>query len=1282
MKGYTNNHILLILLVISAVLPRLNAQEIQSQVSRHEIRLEWDPVRQIVHADGTSKNLLRFDGSVLSAETGLLPVFSGNFNFPGRCDSLTDLRIENQIWKKITSDSQFLSAGDHPPGTLQVHYETAFSGNIPHILITILPLRKNQTDGSVEKLTSFTIVFRTVKSQKGLKSALSYASNSVLSTGRWYKMATPVAGVYRITYNDLKSIGIDPSTIDPRNLRIYGNGGGMLPEANATARPDDLVENAIVVEGELDGRFDPGDYILFYGDSPDRWIYSATDKVYRFQKNVYSDRAYYFLTPDLGAGKRISSESSTSKPATFVADRFDDHAAYEKEEVNLIKSGRQWWDKQYFDLTTTRNYPFTFPDIDAASPVTLYSHLAARSTTGTTSFTISAQGQVLKNVDISGISGSYDSDFAKEVYTTATFNSSSPSIDIKLSYNKSSSSSIGYLDFIQLNAKRLLKMNGNQMLFRASGGVQQGGVTEYRLTTQGQNLIIWDITSKTDNRQINPDKSSNLLTFTLETDLLRQFCVFDGQGYYTPEFSGVVENQDLHAIATPEYLIISHPSFLTQATRLAQFHEETSGLKTFITTPATIYNEFSSGSQDVTAIRDFIRMLYNRTEPGKGLRYVLMFGDASYDYKNRTQNNTNFVPSYQSAASLSPTDSFVSDDYFALMDANEGQSANGEIDLGVGRFPVFTIEQAKEAVDKVIHYCSNTEEVKNDWRNIVAFVADDQNEGGNLFLEDSEDLALVIEKNYPWYNVDKIYSDAYTMLSTPGGGRYPEVNETINKRVEKGALMINYVGHGGELGWGHERILEVADIKSWTNFDRMPIFVTATCEFSRFDDPERVSAGEWVLLNPKGGGPAMFTTSRLTYAGTNKSLLVNFYNQAFKKTNGQYLKLGDLLVASKRKMGSSPNIHSFVLLGDPAMQMAYPDLKIKTTSITSTNSSAVPDTLQALAEVTISGEIQSYDNQKVTDFNGTIFPTVFDKASENWTKANQNEGPPVQFFLRKNAIYKGKVAVTNGEFSFSFIVPKDISFQVGNGKISYYARSTETDASGTDVVKVGGYNNAASPDNQGPDLSLFINSRSFRQGGITHQNPVLIADVTDTSGINTVGNGIGHDITAILDNKTTTPYILNDYYVSDLNTFKSGSISYPFFNLAEGKHSITVKVWDVYNNSTTKTIEFEVANSSSFALDRLYNYPNPMTTQTTFAWESNQTDRPVEAEIAIYNLQGTIVRILRDSYNAPDTRRNTLTWDGTRDGGGKVSAGLYIYRLKLTPDNGTPKYLSAKLVVL
>ncbi len=1283
------NHKILHCLLITAITIILLAAGIargSTEISSGPYNLKWKPIRSQQDTSTYYPNILTFEGSLLDEKFGLLPVFSCYVAPPATGDTIVSITITDPVYLTI-GDTSMLPLRDVELIRKEVaiwNEQVSYSDEVSY-RISVMPVRRDSSTGMLQALISFgiSVKFEAADRPDNGSGLPRYASSSVLATGSWYKFSVTNSGIFRIGYEDLRSAGIDPATIDPRFIRLYGNGGGMLPESNAKSRVDDLLENSIYVYGEEDGRFDPGDYILFYGQSPDTWTFTKTDQLFHHAKNAYSDYTYYFLNFDQGLGKRIGTESSVSDPATLTATTFNDYAFYEKDDKNLAKTGREWWDQQYFDITTVRNYAFSFPNIDGAQKVTLTCNLAARSTVGSSAFTIAAQGNSLLTVTIPSTSGTFDDDFAKQVTSSASFLTANPAIDIRLSYLKSSSSSVGYLNYIEVNAIRNLIMNGSQMSFRSATATSQGAVTEFVVSSNGQNLRFWDVTSIDNIRELNAVKTGNDYVFRVATGTLREFIAYDGSSFAAPSFTGKVENQNLHATQSVDYIIVTHPLFLDEAERLAQFHREQSQFSVLVTTPEKIYNEFSSGAQDITAIRDFVRMMYNKAEPGKEPAYLLLFGDASYDYKDRIQNNTNFVPSYASVESFNPVSSFVADDYFGKLKENEGQSAAGNMVIGIGRFPVATLAEARSAVDKVIHYSTNAQAVMSDWRNVITFVADDQNEGNNMFIEDSEDIAKGIENQYKSYNVDKIYSDAYTMVSTPGGARYPEVNEVINKRVEKGCLIMNYIGHGGEVGWAHERILEVPDIKAWRNFNNMPVFVTATCEFSRFDDPERTSAGEWVFLNSNGGGISLFTTTRLTFAYTNKTLLDRFYQYLFVKYQGKYPRMGDLIREAKDSLGSAPNIHSFVLLGDPAMKIAYPDLNVVTTSINTRENNSAPDTLKALSVITIQGEVRDASGSRQDDFSGTIFPTVYDKPSEIWTKANYGYDDPVRFFLRKNPVYKGKVEVADGRFSFSFIVPKDIALQYGIGKISYYARSAETDASGFDEnIQVGGYNNEAPVDDQGPELSLFINDFHFVSGGITNSKPTLIAVMSDSSGINTVGNGIGHDITAILDNKTTTPMILNDYYVSDLNTFKSGVIQYPLSQLEDGLHTITVKVWDVYNNSTESAIDFLVVSSAEFAFQHLINYPNPMRDQTTFCWETNQVNQTLEVEIRIFSLWGDLVKVISQTIESQGYRNVSIHWDGTQDSGRKISTGTYIYQVRLKIPDGTIKSQSSKLVVI
>lgn len=1149
-----------------------------------------------------------------------------------------------------------------------------FTKKVSSSEITFFPFRKNPETGVPEKLVTFVLTYTTGPVPESLlKGSATFADHSVLANGTWYKYSVTGNGIYKLTYEDLRNASVTQGAIDPRNIRIYSNGGGMVPEANNAPRYDDLKEQAIQVVGEEDGSFDPGDYILFYGESQDRWNYNPADQLFHHIKNVYSNKTFYFLTYDNGPGKRIQADPGTTQSPTSVITRFNDYAFYEQNTLNLILSGREWYDQEYFDVVTSRDYSFQFPDIDPGSPVVVTAVVAARSTNGSSSFTLSANGAALKGIGIPAVSPDFLATFAKEKSGTASFTADGPDVTITLTYNRPDISSIGYLNYLELNVMRQLKLNGAQMNFRSVQSAGPGNSAEFQLTTGTQPVTVWDVTSMGDASLINTTASSGIATFRVSTESLREFIAFDGTSFLSPEFVGRIDNQNLHGAEPADYVIVTHSSFLPDAERLAQFHQDHDGFTTLVTTVDKVYNEFSSGAQDISAIRDFMRMLYTRAPAGQEPKYLLLFGDASYDYLDRIANNSNFIPAYESPESLDPIETYVTDDFFVLLDPTEGSGTGGTLDMGVGRIPVQTSDEARIAVDKILHYTINSDSVKNDWRNVLCFVADD--EDGDLHMQQVEDLTSSIHANYPVYNIDKIYIDAYTQISTPGGQRAPDVNEAINKRVDKGALIVSYTGHGGEVGWGHERFLEVADIDSWKNYSNMPVFVTATCEFTRYDDPARSSAGELVFLNPTGGGIALFTTTRPTFAGSNFSLASNFFNAAFEKVDGHYLRMGDLIVLSKNLTGASANTRKFVLLGDPALKMSYPEYNVVTTSMTS-------DTLKALSQINIAGEVRDDAGQTLTNFNGELFTIVFDKPTQVQTFGD-NGNPPLTFELQKNQIYKGKVDVAEGAFSFSFIVPKDIAYSYGNGKISYYARSPESDANGyDDNIVVGGYDNSAFTDDQGPDIRLYMNDEKFVNGGITDENPRLLAYIQDASGINTVGNGIGHDITLVLDEETQNPMILNDYYVSDLNTFKSGVIGYPLSGLSPGRHHVTLKVWDVYNNSSSSTLSFLVITGATPHMTSLYNYPNPFRASTTFTFESNLTDTELDAVLQIYDMYGALVRSIKKNLYITGYRTEPLVWDATDDSGSRVRSGVYVYHMFGTTPAGGSIDATSKLIVV
>lgn len=1271
-------------------------------------------------SDTGEKQTLCFQNARYSEEFPGIPFFK--IKIPLKNDEqIRDAGISDISYVALTPTEEIIvntipHVRDKIPAEINTKTEKEISKKSLTEVISFLPLRKNAATGKIEKVIKANLNYEIYSAPAKNNSAHSYAQNSVLAIGTWYKLKVKNNGIYKITYYDLVQHGIDASSIDPKNIRIYGNGGEMLAESNAEPDYDDLMENAIYVEGESDGYFDQGDYILFYGKSPVKWTFDTTRKIFIHSINYYSDESCYFLTYDKGPGKRIQSQNSSSLPATNIITKFNDYDYHEKDSVNLLKSGKEWYGEYFDDITGSYNFNYTFPDIDIHSRAIIRANIAARNLTPAqpTQFNIFADGNTF-TLNVPAIPGQYTADYARFAEDTMGFFPIDSNVNITIS--KITTGSIGWLNFIEINVVRNLNFKGHQMRFRNTGCIGNGNIAEFRMSNSNASIKLWDITNPFNIKNQQYNLTASDLCFRVPTDSLREFIAFDpaDAGFQTVLFEGKVQNQNLHALGKTDMIIITHPDFISQANRLADIHLALDNFSTIVVRPQEIYNEFSSGIQDISAIRNFIRMLYDRASSDNDIpKYLLLFGDGSYDYKNPIPGNTNYIPTYQTFNSLMPTSSYVTDDFFGLLDSTEGYYSNGALDVGIGRLPAKSIEEAKTLVDKIEYYlikkstytevngCTTyTQDIPGDWRNIVCFIADD--EDNNLHIEQAEELAKLVDTMYNNINIEKIYLDAYMQITGPNGTSYPDVNKALNKRVQKGALLINYTGHGGETGWAAEKILQMSDIYNWKNLTNMPAFVTATCDFSRFDDPSRNSAGEQILLNPNGGGIALFTTTRLAFSSSNFNLNKSFCEFAFKTVDNAYYSFGDIIRLSKIDNGSIASIRNFVLLGDPALKLSYPENTVVTTNINGHQVYTTPDTLKALSIVTISGIIQDADGKKLSNFNGTIYPTVYDKKITTATLLNdpQSYSPPVPFnFSQQNQIlYKGKATVENGEFSFSFIIPKDMNENYGIGRISYYAYNDQTpacpaspaggrqgrDASGyfeNSYFIIGGIDTTAVTDNTGPLVKLFLNDTTFLFGGTTDKNPLLLAYIEDPNGIHVTANSFGRDITAVLDENTDHTIELNDYYIPDINTYKSGIVLYPFKSLTEGRHTLSLKVWDSYNNSTEAYTEFVVSMPTDLSLKNVFNYPNPFKDKTYFYFDHNQPCCDLEVEIKIFTITGALVTTINQTVQTTGMNISPIVWNGCNDGGKRLDSGLYLYHLKVKTLSGSYLESSSKLIIL
>ncbi|MCB8994638.1 MAG: type IX secretion system sortase PorU [Bacteroidales bacterium] len=1162
--------------------------------------------------------------------------------------------------------------------TLRYSYSINYIKKKPFLQISVIPFRKNHESGKLERLKSF--VIRTEASpgkisyEEGSKKAL-LSENSVLATGNWYKIKVPSSGIYKLSYDQISSMGVG----NPANVQIFGWDGRVIPEDYRISEKDDLPQVPVYMNKGADGIFNSGDYILFYSKGSVAWNYDSGNDMFRHSLNPYSDYSYYFVTSGTSP-VTVSDETSVTDDPIAFSDSYDFRIYHEKESENVLLSGKQWFG-ELFSLNLQQTFNFTVPGIITSQPMKILTQVMAKAL-DSSYFQLSYNGSLIKTLGIRQANLSdYTSTFGYTTQERAVVTASSSNISLKLKYLQPDISAKGWLDYIILNARCRLEMLSDMLEFRDKNVSGVGTITQFTLASADANTMVWDVTDQNAIRRIPASLNGTQLIFKTRTDELREFVAFKVNGNFpspviTGKNLGLIPNQNLHAATFPDMVILTLPEFKDQAERLAAYRREKSKLDVLVVTPEEVYNEFSSGSPDISAIRNFMKMLYEKAGSDSTLmpRYLLLFGDGSFDNKGITTNGKSLLLTYQSDNSLSPVASYVSDDFFAMLDPGENM-ISGLLDIGVGRLPANNEDEAKLLVDKIIDYESPAR--MGDWRNTICFIGDD--EDGNIHMTDADGMANYVEGNYPGFNINKIYLDAYKQVSTPTGQAYPDVNLAISEQVERGALIINYTGHGGIAGWAHEQILDINDIESWTNYATLPLFMTATCEFSRYDDHIIPSAGEMVLMSSKGGSIALFTTTRLVYSQPNRILNEKFYEIVFEKDkNGENYHLGDIMAYTKNKAGSGINKRNFTLLGDPSLRLSYPEFFVYADSLNGKVINSMSDSLQALRKISVSGHIADLGGNVLSDFNGKVFPTVYDKSVLQQTLANDG-GSKKTFSIRNNIIYKGESTVNQGYFNFSFIVPKDISYAYGSGKLSFYAEDSLYDAAGANLdITVGGTYDMAEPDTQGPELKVYINSPTFRSGGICDENPVLYVEVSDEHGVNTTGNGIGHSITAMLDDNSQNLFFLNGYYQSYLDSYQGGIIQYPFSKLEPGHHTVNVKVWDIYNNSSTGSTDFVVIKTDDLVLRDLLNYPNPFRDYTNISFAHNKPGVDMDITVDIFTLGGKLVSTIKAKEAQTGFRSQNIYWDGS---GAQDGESVYIYRIRVSTSEGQSAEKSGKLIL-
>ncbi|MDD2387157.1 MAG: type IX secretion system sortase PorU [Bacteroidales bacterium] len=1250
-----------------------------AQVINLSDSLKWQSNKTFIDNDQNIINILSFENAQFRSVDNL-PVYFYKVQLKSDV-YVSDIELVNAKYEVINKDDlnkvKYLEKISDTP---EMKTNISKFRKQSYLAFELMPLRRNKSSGDIEKLVYFEcrITYQTVRAEKMQKS---YTYNSNLSSGSWYKIRVSETGIYKLTYSDLSAMGFTSYN----NIGVFGY-GGLLSKTVGAELYDDLPERPVVkVDVNANNVFDSGDYLLFYADGPHN-IYWTEDMEPSHEYHSYSPYSYYFVS-DQGTWKQPVNQASLLSYSVQV-NSFDDYGFLEKDSVNLLNSGRSLLWRE-FDYYLSHSFSKSFPNLSTSDTAIVKVMLAARSSTQSY-FNLNINGIAQSNIYIEPTASSSLAAFAKfNTADTFKIKPSSNTFAINLTYTKTSSNSKAWLDYISFTVRRQLAISNNFVLFRDKKSIGAGAIARFSVSNANSSTIVWDITDRINVKRIQGSLSNSIYNFNADASSLKEYIAFNpSSAFPTPEISGsglgFIENQNLHALLPVDFVIVTHSDFIAQAQSIKQLHENYDDMSVIITTPQKIYNEFSSGTPDVSAIRNFMKMLYDRAANESDIPdNLLLLGDGSYDNLGIDPLATNFILTYQSESSVSPTSSFVSDDFFVFLDDDEG-GVNGshDIDVGVGRMPVKTVAEAEAYVNKLqIYYSSSS---YGSWKNKILLIADDAENGETIHQTQSNNVATQLEANYPLFNLEKLFLDDYEQISTVQGHKYPDVNQAINDNINNGVLVVNWIGHGNENGWAHESVLTLNMIGAWQNTNKYPIFVTATCEFSPWDNHNLVSGGEEVLLNPVGGGISLFTTTRLAFSSGNASLSYKFYDEIFKRdANGRVFPIGLSAARAKNFLLGDTNKRVFSLLGDPAMRPSVPSYIAATTKINGVDVNLFTDTIQATALVNFEGIITNPDGNLVENFNGIIYPTVYDKRMEYTTRGNDGYAP-LNYTAQKNIIFNGQASVVNGRFSFSFIVPVDIAYFYDSGKVSYYAHNnSDTEAAGYDgSFLIGGSADNNLNDNEGPEIELFMNNEQFVLGGITDEKPLLLAKISDESGVNTVGSGIGHDITMTFDENTAGVTVLNKFYESTIDDFTSGEVNYKMAGLALGPHTLKVKAWDVLNNSSEAFTDFIVANSAELVIDHIFNYPNPFSTSTDFYFDHNQPNQLLDVIIQVFTVSGKHVKTIEDVVLSDGFRSQPIHWDGKDQYGDKIGKGVYVYKIKVRNLVGNVVEEFEKLVIL
>lgn len=1089
-----------------------------------------------------------------------------------------------------------------------------------------------------------------------------YAENSVLSDGKWVKISVTESGMYMITSSQLRDWGF----ADPSKVRVYGYGGGRIPDQLSRSNyVDDLpmVQSLTTERG-----------LFFYAQGIDKWNVSTMNATKYVQSlNPYSTVGYYFLS-DKDAEQPQLPKMGRAEVNTTPIETFNDRLYHEQDVYSPGETGHYLLGEE-FKFTPTRSFDFKLTDVVDGSDVWMECAFMAKTYAASSEVQFTVNGARLPSVNSDRIKTTNTAGYfhGEEGVTAHSFAAPGENLSVGVTYKSSVVIYDARLNYLTINYQRKLKMYNGYLRFSA-------GSTAVSLADAQSTTHVWDVTDPMSVKELNTSLSGSTLVWTNDYTGMRNYVAWNESATLpSPTFVQNVSNQNLHAMETPDMVIFTVADWKNQAERIAELHRNSAdSLNVAVVTQDVVFNEFASGVPDASAFRRMLKMLWDRgNNSERRLKYALFFGRTTFDNRHLTSTVQALgyptMPTWQTDKGLNDNETFQTDDFFAFLLDNSGVTMSSDrYCIAVGRMPVRSKDEAKSAVDKLYRYVNSSK--KTGWKNQVMILSDDDDNAVHLYQSESMFGNFMSSYSGQQYVYNKVYIDAFEKV----GKTYPEARERMFKYLDEGVVWWNYIGHGNTTSLSHEKQLTYDDINN-LYLRNYPVLYAATCEFLRWD-ATAVSGAEVLWQNPNGGVIAMISANRPVFIANNGTLSSGFANYVFARddsgrpyTLGEIYRLGkDNLYDNEGKRLSDSNKLRYVLMGDPAMRLTSPSSYAVLEAI---NGSLIAPgdqpTIMARQQVTLSGKIYDYTGMPMTDFNGFISATIYDAEQSITTNGNGENGKKVTFDTQGDKLYVGRDSVINGEFNIVVSMPSEITDNFRNATLSLYACSdNNVEAIGCNrEFFVYGYDEQAEIDTIPPSIDvLYVNHETFANGDVVNESPMIIAAISDNVGINLSSAGIGHQMTLTLDNGKTYTDVSQFYTPNVDNEAVSGVINYTVEDLLEGNHSLKLKIWDTSGNSASQTIDFFVEKGHAPVIYDVYADANPALTETNFYLQHDRPDAMITVKLSVTNLLGQEVWSVTQTGQSDMFKTFPINWDLCDMAGRRVNRGIYLYKAEISTD--------------